>query len=510
MASVWRLALQALSGALVWLATPGLGGVSAVAAVAFVPLLSSLAGLRGWRALAWGLLGGLFYIVPGKWATFANAAHAANQSLLPEFVLVLGFFLTYAAPFAAAAWLMSGWQRRGQPAALQSLLSPWVTGFGLAALILIVPALFPFTPVVLISADPRWIQLADLGGEPLLLGLLLTVNAGLATALRPGRHRATASLLAVGLPLAAAIAHPGWEAAADQGRDGSLDVLALQTYWPVGAGNRVVLSDRRDTAPRSAIELTRAGLRDAPQCQVVVWPEIPAQPGRDQSCERAAALAAATGLTILTTCHETQPTGRRIFPARLYTGDGPVGEHRKSRLIPGFERRLFDSATDINPGIKPGAGPTLFTPAGRAPFAPSICYEIHFRDDLRRMTRQGAQWFAHMANFNVFRSPLISEWDLAMTRLRAVENRRAIVRAVNAGVAGMVLPSGAWVPAARPDGPAATCHPSNGPSESIPAADDAVRWATAPTTTKSSSPSLGPTSTKMISRLWPRSCEATG
>ena len=83
------------------------------------------------------------------------------------------------------------------------MLLPWLAGFGLAGLIVITPAMFPFTLAVLISDVSDLIQLADIGGEPLLLGLLMTGNVAVATALN---HRkallapaAIAMLLAVGL-----------------------------------------------------------------------------------------------------------------------------------------------------------------------------------------------------------------------------------------------------------------------------------------------------------------------
>lgn len=450
-----RLSLQSLSGFLVWAATPGLGGHVALAGIAFVPLFLSLLPLRGWAALAWGLVGGLIYIIPGKWTTFANAAATHSHGAIPDSLLVLAFFLTYAIPFGLFTVVCGALQHQFPSSnRLLRILLPWLGGFGLAGLILITPTIFPFTPAVLISNTPGLIQLADIGGEPLLLGLLLTVNFGIALGLYCRCAMLRSSLLAIMLPLALAMLYATWSPHARLAKEQtSVFAAGLQTRWPVGSGNRIVLRDKRGTTPKSAIELTRASLHENSACRFVIWPEIPSLHERDLSCDKAEQLAIETNSNILTTCHQREDD-QRTLPARLYTPVGMAGEHRKSRLIPGYERDMWSGEAEL----QPGNGPTLLQTKEIPPFVPSICYEIHFRNDLRRMALNGAQWFVQMANFNLFRSPMISEWDLAMARLRAVENRRAIVRSVNSGQAGLVLPNGRWQSALPPQAISAECH----------------------------------------------------
>lgn len=445
-----RLGLQALTGALVWAASPGLGELYWLAGIALTPFLLSVHGLRPRPAAAWGLLGGWWYIVPGKWTTFANAIGAMSHGVVLEAASVVLFFLLFCLPFSALALLWSlaaRWQRLA--------LMPWAAGFGFAALIASLPTVFPYTPVAMISSVPLLIQLADLGGETLLLGLLLTVNFGFSRLLRMRRQGARAALVAILLPVFLVTAYgawslPHWQAV---GTD-SVSVLGLQAQWPNRSSDSLLLRDVARFRPLSAVELTRAGLAAQPQCELVVWPEssrVPSLP--DRACARAAELSVEYATPILASCHDQDAQGR-FFPVRLFTPQGLAGEHRKSRLVPVYEASLRRKPQDI----QPGAGPDVLRAPGLPPLSPAICYEVHFRNDLRQAVKEGAQLFVHMANFSVFRSPRISRWDLAMTRLRAVETRRSVLRSVNAGVAGLVLPSGDWRSEVAPGKSGAACQ----------------------------------------------------
>ncbi|MEN8720632.1 MAG: nitrilase-related carbon-nitrogen hydrolase [Oceanococcaceae bacterium] len=445
-----RLLLQALSGALVWAASPGLGEQFWLAAVALAPLFLSLHGTRGWRAAAWGGLGGMLYIVPGKWSTFATAIATMGVSALAQVAYVLIFFALFALPFALFAW---AWQRLS--AYHDAAAASWLGGFGLTALILHVPTVFPYTPAVMLTGSPVLIQLADVGGEPLLLGLLLTLNIGLAQLIAE-RRLCWSSGVAVLVPLAVTLSYgayslPHWQGPAQP----SLSVLTLQGQWPWRSGDGLLLRDRIGSRPLSLVELTRAGLAASPNCDLVIWPEsarVPTLP--DRTCARGATLAAELGVPILATCHVPHEQAQS-FAARLYTPDGLAGEHRKSRLVPMYETRWREDTFSL----QPGGGMQLLSAPDLPPLAPAICYEAHFRHDLRRSVADGAQWIAHMANFAVFRHIEIHHWDLAMTRLRAVETRRSILRSVNAGIAGVVQPSGEWEPAAAAGESAARCMP---------------------------------------------------
>ena len=446
-----RVALQGLSAVLVAAASPGLGNAWWLAGIALVPFVLSLRGLSPLAALPWGLLGGIAYTALGKWGSFSSALSAIGYSGLGLHGAVLLFFVIQALPAALFALLwqwLRPWQNR--------LLAAWLGGYCFAAWYLITPNIFAFTPAVMISNVPLLIQLADIGGEPLILALLMTVNLGIARMILLRRVDA-GTLMAVALPLLGGtlyghVALNKW--GSQQGA--SVSVLSLRSDWPRNSGERLLLSDTPSRKPRSAMELTRAGIAANPDCEMIVWPESALKPTiPDRQCLRAQALAEELGRPLLASCHDGSAEESQLT-ARLYRPDGSSQQHQKARLVPGYERPLF-SPVDWFSG-RPAAERSLLGGAGIAPFSTKVCYELHHSADLRSDVLQGAQFIIHSANLATFGGPEIGAWDLAMGRFRAVGYRRSIVRSVNRGAAGMITATGQWRADRGRGGNPAVCH----------------------------------------------------
>lgn len=84
---------------------------------------------------------------------------------------------------------------------------------------------------------------------------------------------------------------------------------------------------------------------------------------------------------------------------------------------------------------------TVFdTPGGR--FAVTICYEAIFPDQVRRYVKEGAEFLVNITNDAWFGRSAAPTQHLAMAVLRAVENRRYLVRAANTGISAIVDSSG--------------------------------------------------------------------
>jgi len=85
---------------------------------------------------------------------------------------------------------------------------------------------------------------------------------------------------------------------------------------------------------------------------------------------------------------------------------------------------------------------TLFKNGRKINIAPIICIESIFPDFVRNFTAQGADIFVIITNdawYDYTWGPE-QHWDIA--RLRAIENRRFIVRTANTGVSGLIGPDG--------------------------------------------------------------------
>ena len=158
-----------------------------------------------------------------------------------------------------------------------------------------------------------------------------------------------------------------------------------------------------------------------------------------------------------------QPTGDPATPVAVTDRYDKINLVPASEYIPGEGSTLFGwfyalIKSFIPPGFtvfEPGAGPVVME-VGKRPdgtpwrLAPNICFEISFPELLRRSTALGADVHVCPANDGWFVRGKGSEVQptaeiplaRAHTRLRAIENRRAVVRCVNRGVSLVMDPLG--------------------------------------------------------------------
>ena len=68
-----------------------------------------------------------------------------------------------------------------------------------------------------------------------------------------------------------------------------------------------------------------------------------------------------------------------------------------------------------------------------------ICYESAFPDFVRQFAREGATVFFNLSNDGYFGHSAAREQHLSLVRMRAVENRRFIVRSTNDGLTAPLI-----------------------------------------------------------------------
>ena len=128
----------------------------------------------------------------------------------------------------------------------------------------------------------------------------------------------------------------------------------------------------------------------------------------------------------------------------LLNGKGvPEGRYDKRHLVPFGEyvplKSVLFFVTKMTEGgedFSSGTGPALFSVAGGRAGA-SVCYEAVFPEILRESVRSGAQWLVNVTNDAWFGDTVAPRQHLAMARMRAVEFRRPMVRAANAGISAL-------------------------------------------------------------------------
>jgi len=143
-------------------------------------------------------------------------------------------------------------------------------------------------------------------------------------------------------------------------------------------------------------------------------------------------------------------SGQRYYnSAFLLHSDGSVaGRYDKVHLVFWGEyvplQKLFPFVNRLVVGIgdfSPGAGIRLL-PAGETALATLICYEIIFPNLTRRFIRMGGQCIVNITNDAWFGRTCAPYQHLSMAVLRAVENKRFVLRAANTGISAAIAPTG--------------------------------------------------------------------
>jgi apolipoprotein N-acyltransferase len=191
---------------------------------------------------------------------------------------------------------------------------------------------------------------------------------------------------------------------------------------------------------------------------IVVWPEVPAPFSlRDRDFQmRAVRMARGAGGGFLVGVIDFRPLGNgqngATNSAALLGSDGAVDfMYDKIHLVPFSEyvpwRSWFFFAKDLTGLIgdfQHGSQYKVGQISG-GPFSVYICYEAIFPNEVRRFTLAGAQLLINISDDGWFGGSGAPEQHLAMARVRAVENRRWLLRDTNDGITVSIDPYGRTV-----------------------------------------------------------------
>jgi apolipoprotein N-acyltransferase len=130
------------------------------------------------------------------------------------------------------------------------------------------------------------------------------------------------------------------------------------------------------------------------------------------------------------------PTGRRVFTYdKIHLV--PFGEYVPLRDWLTFAGKLTADIGDFTPGKTYSVGRTPY-----GSFGTFICFEAVFPGDVRRFTLNGANLLINISNDGWFGRSAAPAQHLMMARVRAVENRRWLLRDTNNGYTVSVDPYG--------------------------------------------------------------------
>jgi apolipoprotein N-acyltransferase len=192
---------------------------------------------------------------------------------------------------------------------------------------------------------------------------------------------------------------------------------------------------------------------------LIVWPESPA-PFRDAEPRfqtAMASIAKSAPLIVGDIGMTEDETARRIHfynsATVLAQGGQLIGRYDKMHLVPFGEyipfRKLFFFVHQLTEQLSDMGGGDArkvfrIAPVGGEAhrYGIFICYESVFADEVRQFARLGAEVFVNISDDGWYGDSSAPWQHLNMARMRAIENRRWILRDTNTGVTSVIDPYG--------------------------------------------------------------------
>jgi apolipoprotein N-acyltransferase len=302
------------------------------------------------------------------------------------------------------------------------------------------------------------VQIADVTGVYGVGAVIAAVNAGLAELwlARHDRQARRERLIGLGLAVVALAVMAGYgelrlraAAGATEEAVAAVPVAAVQANLDLGTQWREEFYGRNLDA---YLRLTLGALATK-QVALVVWPESALTFFLDGDRAYRAAIVrvlGASGVQLLTGGpHAEDLLHPRYFnSAFLLAADGTlIARYDKQRLLPfaeyfpfasnGLLRRRFGRVREFTAG---GDAHLLPTVAGTAGVV--ICNEVMYPEVVGARVRAGATYLVNLTNDSWLGDPKYAAQAYDISRLRAVEQRRYLVRASTSGPSAVVDPSG--------------------------------------------------------------------
>jgi len=195
--------------------------------------------------------------------------------------------------------------------------------------------------------------------------------------------------------------------------------------------------------------------RNESRSGLVVWPEMPAPLYADDRELRAhlrrLATATQSRMVVNAVAYADSERQRVYNSALLVDAAGEFrGRYDKIQLVPFGEyipmKRLFFFMEKITTEVgdfQPGTvARPLGEPGPQPPLGALVCYENVFPDLVRKITAGGAAVLLNLSNDGWYGQSAARDQLLLMSRLRAVENGRWLLRATNTGITAVIDPYG--------------------------------------------------------------------
>ena len=222
-------------------------------------------------------------------------------------------------------------------------------------------------------------------------------------------------------------------------------VRIVQTNIPIDQ------SWKKSDSDELLADLTKLSTRDVQKPRLVVWPETPAPFYLTQDAEfrtRMQSIARKLGAYFLVGYIDAVAEGPANSAGMLSPSGDQISRYDKMHLVPFGEyvpikRLLFfaESLTRQVGEFMPGTDYTLSTVDGHK-VSTMICYESIFPNLVRQFVKRGSELLVLITNDGWFGESSAPCQHLRMGVVRAVENRRYMVRNANTGISAIIDPYG--------------------------------------------------------------------
>jgi apolipoprotein N-acyltransferase len=232
-----------------------------------------------------------------------------------------------------------------------------------------------------------------------------------------------------------------------------------------------------DELEKISVDAARQNTGSAQAAKLIIWPEVPAPfYFRDPKfAARAERIARDSGASFLAGVVEwREGPNNRLLPYNSAVLLDPAGQRKyqynKIHLVPFGEyvplRRLLTFASQLTAEVGGFQAGTAYstgelpdepapwemrTPGAPHKFGAFICFEAVFPNLVRQFTANGAELLINISNDGWYGRSAAPDQHLAMARVRAVENRRWLLRATNNGYTVAIDPYGREVARLAPD-----------------------------------------------------------
>jgi len=396
-------------------------------------------------SLALGLYFGLFGL---SVALARRASGSAKIALLAAPILWTALELA-AARITSVPWDQLGYSQLDN--ALVNQLAPWTGVYGISFVLVAANALLASGRLVpwkwVTPRKPRWRLKALFGGETWrVFGLCVIAIACHGTDVLPRKSAPTAT---------AVLVQP------------DLDVARVSYWTAPGEWDRHIAEFIRLAGEECKTYIAGIPQTGAPTGEIVcppypthpdlvVWPESPApyfeSDSRFQNAMRQMAVSAQAPLAVGgvgVDRIQDDPGYLAYNSALIFAANGErVGRHDKIHLDPfgeyiPFKNLLFFArklTTRVGETAR-GAERKVFRLNGHR-YGVFICYESVFADEVRQFAQLGAEALVNISDDGWYGDTSAPWQHLNMARMRAIENRRWILRDTNDGVTASIDPYG--------------------------------------------------------------------